>query len=881
MKKSERKYFHFISHTHWDREWYLPFESFRMMLVELIDDLISLLENNPNFRYFHLDGQTIVLEDYLKIRPENATKLTELIQQKRIAIGPWYVLPDEFLVSGESLIRNLLTGHQMGSQFGDVIKVGYVPDSFGHISQLPQILAGFEIENVILWRGVSGAPNAATAEYRWKGPDDTTVLMIHLSRSGYRNAWIKAIDDKTIIEFNNTLYKDELPRYNSNHILCLNGGDHLSPFPSLPYILTKLTELSNDLFIHSRLDEYMQAIKPFGKHFPEIQGEHRSGYDHAYLLQGVYSSRIYLKQKNESYQTRLERYAEPLNAFLKTIGTTSYKPFLDLTWKYLLQNQPHDSVCGCSIDAVHREMMTRFEKCEQIVEKVVKDLLSHLHAKDTNINKDIYLSLLNPSPFSRTQLVEAVVDLPVTSDDSSIKPPNIEILDAQKNFVFFQILNCEKQFNYTFFKYDGLKQNLVFRYSILIDGTNLTGLSLTPLRVRVADTKKIEKNRMQVGRFFLENTFVRVEISEWGVIKLIDKLRDQVYLNLNIFEDTADAGDEYNYSFLRNDEQILSKSFKPRLSVVESGPLRGAIRIRTRMKLPQKIDRNKKCRSKENGILKLSSIVYLDYNSPLVYFKTDVHNTIEDHRLRVLFQTDVPTNKTHAESPFHITTREHRTINNTNFKMEIPSTTHPMKRFVTVTDGKKGLTLFSKGLPEYEFSPERQHTLALTLLRCLGRLSGDDLITRPGGNAGPPMSTPEAQCQGKFTFEYAILPHGHDFKNELKNIYINAEYVTCKPIGFQSVNKPKFLNTPLLTIKPDILQLSIVKETEDGSGILVRLYNPSNEVVTGSIQFTFKVNRACLTNLNEEEICELKIDHQTVKFKVKPWQIISCKFYLN
>src|SRR5215470_15429825 len=174
-----------VPHTHWDREWYQPFQEFRGRLVRLMDRLIDVLEQDPAFTHFHLDGQTIVLEDYLEVRPRRRNALRQLIRARRIGIGPWYVLPDEFLVSGESLIRNLQIGHRLAAEFGAPAKIGYLPDEFGHTAQMPQILAGFGIDCAVVWRGVGS--DVTETLFTWEGLDGTQVLTVYLPLSGYSN----------------------------------------------------------------------------------------------------------------------------------------------------------------------------------------------------------------------------------------------------------------------------------------------------------------------------------------------------------------------------------------------------------------------------------------------------------------------------------------------------------------------------------------------------------------------------------------------------------------------------------------------------------------------------------------------------------------------
>src|SRR5262249_26959551 len=166
---------HVVSHPHWDREWYLTFEQYRARLVDLLDGVLDRMTADPSF-VFHLDGQSIVLEDYLEIRPERQRELRDRIAGSRLLVGPWYVMPDMFLVSGEALVRNLALGLRIAEGFGKAMRVGYMPDPFGHVAQMPQILAGFGLKGAILWRGFGGRH----AEYWWEAPDGSRALLLHL-----------------------------------------------------------------------------------------------------------------------------------------------------------------------------------------------------------------------------------------------------------------------------------------------------------------------------------------------------------------------------------------------------------------------------------------------------------------------------------------------------------------------------------------------------------------------------------------------------------------------------------------------------------------------------------------------------------------------------
>src|SRR5215470_5174298 len=220
-----------VPHTHWDREWYQPFQAFRGRLVRLMDRLIDVLEQDPAFTHFHLDGQTIVLEDYLEVRPRRRNALRQLIRARRIGIGPWYVLPDEFLVSGESLIRNLQIGHRLAAEFHPALKIGYLPDEFGHTAQMPQILAGFGIDCAVVWRGV-GADVTQTL-FRWEGLDGTAAFTVYLPVSGYSNGRNLFEGPAALRAHVESIIAEQAPYRRIPTLLVLNGTDHQEPRPGL------------------------------------------------------------------------------------------------------------------------------------------------------------------------------------------------------------------------------------------------------------------------------------------------------------------------------------------------------------------------------------------------------------------------------------------------------------------------------------------------------------------------------------------------------------------------------------------------------------------------------------------------------------------------
>lgn len=363
MKNS--KTYHFISHTHWDREWYQTFEQFRYRLVNLIDKLLDLLDSHPSFKHFHLDGQTIVLEDYYALRPGNQARLEQYIREGRILVGPWYQQNDLFLTSGESTIRNLIEGIRTSRRLGGEMKVGYLPDHFGLIGQMPQILKDIGIDNCVHGRGYDVQKHKLPFYY-WRSPDGSVVTGLNLYY-WYNSAQRLPIDTaelKSIFEF---LREREEKINSTGHYAMMNGVDHMEAQDDLPEVLDKLRDMyGNELeFVHDTLPNYVRCVQghmasqPKGT-YPVISGERREGHEYS-ILAGTLSSRIYIKQANMTCHDLVEKYMEPLSAWCAMMGLDAYETdTIGYCWKPYMHNHPHDSICGCSQDAVHDQMMDRF-----------------------------------------------------------------------------------------------------------------------------------------------------------------------------------------------------------------------------------------------------------------------------------------------------------------------------------------------------------------------------------------------------------------------------------------------------------------------------------------------------------------------------------------
>jgi alpha-mannosidase len=379
-----------VPHTHWDREWYLPFEQFRLRLGAVVDGVLDTLESDPSFTSFTLDGQAIVLEDYVEVRPENEGRLRTLLAEGRLEAGPSYVLPDEILVGGESLVRNLLLGRRVCRRFGvEPSGAGYLPDSFGHPAQLPQILAGFGIRTFLFSRGMGDEIDDVGVFFRWRaGPAEVVACQMLPHYDNFaRLTWHNDAEERVrgIVEH----LGEDVQRAGQREIVLANGSDHLPVEPELPQILEGLEGTFGATFRIGRYDEHSPAPEGLPFYEGEVVGSRLQN-----VLRGVNSARMYLKQANERAQTRL--LSIETAAALRTLREDAPFPADDLrlAWRDLLRNHPHDSICGCSCDEVHRDMLVRYEQLDRTLDYVEREALG------------VGGALVNTLPFRRRRLVE-------------------------------------------------------------------------------------------------------------------------------------------------------------------------------------------------------------------------------------------------------------------------------------------------------------------------------------------------------------------------------------------------------------------------------------------------------------------------------------------
>lgn len=840
-----------VSHTHHDREWYLPFQGFRYILVKNIDLLLDILETDPRFHSFLLDSQSVIIEDYLEIRPEREYDLRKWISRKRILVGPWYIQPDEFIVGGESLIRNLFIGIRIASEYGYCPKIGYVPDTFGHTIQLPQILRGFGIDNFIFHRGLEEDVEKMGTEFWWESPDGSKVLTIYL-RKGYCNSVNFPSKIEDALEKFYSLKKILLPLTRTNIVLLMNGCDHAPPQRNITDIIDMLNEkLGDETYIrHGSLEEYVERVREISDELKVYRGEPRYGRYHP-ILTGIWSARTYLKMANRIAEILLESYVEPLSVFAWILGEKYPSSLIEKAWKLLIRSQPHDSIGGCSIDDVHREVKCRLNASQHLSERIITDILKNIVDKiKLSEEKDVYsyIVVFNTVGWSRTGIVEVVWR---TERDIS----EIAVFDENDKEVLTQPLKADAPLT----SYNPE----IFRGRTPINLKKLVFLAenLPPFGYKVYKIKKKVKEKydsdIKASNKIVENKYYIIEADEEnpGAFTIIDKISGRVLRKVNLIEDDGDAGDEYDYSPPPNNKIYCPENIKSEIKVVEHGPVRARMNIKFNFMLPISLTEDRVSRSDKLVSNPITIDIILYSNSRRIDIITMVENNSRDHRFRVVFPADFKTDKVSSQTHYYVIERNIEEPSGEGW-VQKPMPTKPQLNWSSLTDGRRGITIANIGLPEFEVRNRDVSQYILTLFRSVGWLSRPDLLTRKG-NAGPSIPTPEAQCLGKYMFRYSIILHEKDWLKSKS--YKDVREFIVPPISIirdkSNGNLPLKLN--FIDINGEHVIVSALKKAEDEEALVLRLYNLTKDKVNIKINSYKEILKIWEVNLLEENVKEI------------------------
>lgn len=849
-----KKKVYVISHSHWDREWYLPYEQHHMRLVALMDDLLELFKTDPDFHSFHLDGQTISLDDYLEVRPHKRDEVQAAITAGKLKIGPFYILQDDFLISSEANTRNMLVGLEESRKWGEPVKLGYFPDTFGNMGQAPQMMKEGGIEIAAFGRGVkpTGFDNAVIndeqyssqySEMWWQGKDGSKIFSLL-----FANWYSNGNEIPTEIEEAKAFWQQKLADVelyaSTDHLLMMNGVDH----QPVQKDVTRAIKVANDLyadyeFIHSSFDEYLAAVMAdLPADLSTVEGELTSQEtDGWYTLANTASARIYLKQKNTDVQRQLENITEPLATMAYEVTGTYPHDELRYAWKLLMQNHPHDSICGCSVDEVHREMMTRFDKAQEVGKFLANEALEQLtNAIDTSTfpSESKPFVIFNTGGNAKSDVFETEIEwerLPFASgvpeklyaELAGRDLPALMVVDSQNNVIPAEIVKHEVRFNYDLPKDAFRVPYMAIYVTVRIPVQEMPALSWQALALTL-QTKAMttaDLSLISAGGSILENDFIHAEIMANGQLTVTDKANHQIYPNVLTFENVGDVGNEYIFKQPKNDQAIFAHDFPHTIEVVTDSPYLAEVELTQTLMIPVSAEallqremqavvemrQRQAGRSQELMPFVLKTRIRLEAGSRQLKFTTSFNNQAKDHRLRVLFPTNIMAASHFAESIYEVVERP----NTVSSSWENPTNPQHQHAFVNLQTADYGVTVANYGLNEYEILKENG-TIALTLHRSVGEM----------GDWGY-FPTPEAQCLGEQTVRYALDFHG---ATDLHESYQRAQNFQIPLSVKQTSNHNGQLagTTTFMTIDSSAYLMTAFKRKEHQSEIITRGYNLSN-----------------------------------------------------
>ncbi|MCQ6559521.1 alpha-mannosidase [Paenibacillus mendelii] len=758
------KTYHFISHTHWDREWYLPLERFRYRLVNLIDRLLALLDRDPDFRYFHLDGQTIVLEDYYALRPGNRERLEAYIKQGRILIGPWYQQNDLYLTSGESTVRNLMTGIKDSRRLGGEMKVGYLPDHFGLIGQMPQIFQEVGLDNCVFGRGYDMAKHKLPF-FRWQAPDGSAVdgmLLYYWYNSAQR---LPSDGEQLRSVFAGMREREEAINPSPHHAM-MNGVDHLEAQYDLSEVLAKLREQSEGEIeiVHSRLTDFVQGVQSYMQDQQDgvletVEGELRECFEYS-ILSGTLSSRIYLKQANAHCHDLVEKWIEPLSVFCRVADLDGYETdTIDYFWKLYMENHPHDSICGCSQDSVHDHMMDRYTRLKELAEEIIDRKMKAV-AKQVSAERfgqdDQKLVVFNTSQLRSS----AVVRMPVYFLEED-QVADFALLDDAGQPIPYQIVS-ERLSRIQVLSPINLPGVLKVKRFDIEWQPGAPALGYATYQIRPHSHGAIARNlpEQTSQHPILENDLLKVELQADGSFHLHDKSTGVVYHNQGRLQDAGDGGDLYVFKNVEGDTPALWQEAVSFTSLTRNELYEECVYEFT-WELPESLDHTKRRRTdaKKSSLFRVS--LRLDRTASEVKMAVEIDNQVKDHRLRLLFKGASQAKEVLAGGQFDAVKRAW----NEGSEFQRDAHSQPFWKWVAPRYEEGGIAVYAKGLYEYEMT-EQGRTIGITILRGVETINMREEVELEEDRQ------PKGQCLGASTVELSVRPFSLE---SITQLYQEAE----------------------------------------------------------------------------------------------------------
>ncbi|MEM0964917.1 MAG: glycoside hydrolase family 38 C-terminal domain-containing protein [Verrucomicrobiota bacterium] len=933
MNIPEKKTAIVVAHTHWDREWRYPIWKNRSLLIEFMDWLLEILENDPDYSGFLLDGQTVCIDDYLEIKPENRDRIAAQVKAGRLAIGPWYTLPDLFPIAGECLVRNLNKGIRFAEEFGGYNPIAYHTFGWGQTAQFPQIYQDLGINYAVAAKKVS-EERAPFCEFMWTAPDGSQLLTSRLGHFTRQNVYFYlhfpvrlnniyddnefawkwgetgvayhradaelARNDYFRVDHEDGYFKENVKdgaqriwdnmekTLVGDYRILMCGCDFSTPNPYLPRMIADCNEAIPDIdFKMGSLEEYFSGLEERidRSQVPVVHGELRDG-EPCWASANALSTRIHIKQLNKAAENTMIRRTEPLAASLFKLGWQYPDGFFKRGWNYLLKSHPHDSINGVTQDKTVEDNLYRINQAIEISESIYEDCIAGLlNRLDLSAfgQEDQLLLLHNPQPRPVNEVIKIVVDTPQEKNVWAIG-----VAEENGNPLVVQPISRDEH-KQPVHDIEARPWPLnVDRHFVYLETGEIPAGGYKVVKVTHKSTfwreeewwppmRKSVQNPIAKDSLSLENEFLRVAVNPDGTFDLTDKQNGRTIQNVHSFEDEGDTGDYWAFYVPFNNQAISSRGFNSRIWLEDNGSLSATIAVETVMQVPANAEyENVKIqgygkRSEELVDLKIVSHLTLAKGSKHLRIKTSINNTAKDHRLRVLIPTDVQTDFSDAAGHFTVDRREivHEREENGEYYPEMAL--RPMAEFCSASDGKCGLSVLNNCLTEFQLLEDERRTLAITLLRATrNRICTESRIS---------SEFPEklgSQMLQTIDYEYAIYPHKGDWVEG--KVYAEADKLNAKVVPVQiSMNRGGDLPSSAshYSIDNKAIVITAFKKAEDRDALILRLCNPTDKEQTTTIRTDLPVEHAWLNNLNEVRGEELPFENGCINLSLSKGKIVT------
>lgn len=892
---------HVVPHSHWDREWYFTTSRSKVYLMKDLKDVLDTLESNPDFKYFMVDAQGSLLDDYIKWMPQDKDRITKLVKEKKLVIGPWYTQTDQLVISGESIVRNMYYGMKRCETFGGYMNVGYVPDSFGQSGNMPQIYKEFGIDDTLFWRGVSDDMVNHT-DYNWRGDDGSVVFTTQIPFGYYIGGNIPE-DPKQSEEFwQKECFEKAGGRSATKHIYFPNGFDQAPIRTNLPEIIKERNEKDpENEYVISCIEDYIKDVKSENPELEEVSGELVIA-KHMRIHKSIFSSRSDLKVMNTQIQNYVTNVMEPLLTLSYNLGNDYPHEAVGEIWKLLFENAAHDSIGSCISDTANEDVYVRYKQARDIAVNLV-ELHSRLIATSVKNDAEMTFTFINTLPQKRNDTVVVKTYIP---------GGNFAILDEKGNKVDYTVIESRDLTDYVLsqtIKLDPSRKfyvpSQVLEATIAIKTSDVPAFGYVQytLDTKGNSAKNLEKKNT------LENEFYAINVEEDGSLTITDKENNVTYKNQGVLVENGDDGDSFNYSPPRKDLEVFSNKSECSVEVSGSDIYDQAV-IKFNMVVPK--DLEERAEGKVSVNLPITMTVALRKDSKVIDFNVHVDNKGLSHRLCVLFDSQIVSSFNYADEQFgsikrpnyyekemklYMASAENKTekkagvqelanwANDQSTWQEPPISIEPTQSYVSLTDGKQGIAVIPQGVREYEVLDD--HMIRLTLFRTYGFMGKENLIYRPGRASGERIiETPAAQLLKEMDFAFGFTTYASDINeanvdtlakayNTNIEVYTYAEFLNGRLIFSQREIEGTKESRYSLFETENKLVVSAMKKAEDNDGYIIRLFNGKNhENISDTIKFNFDVKEAYYTNLREEKTEDIKVENNTINVK----ELSHCKF---